>query len=1043
MSAKGTSSKRKAVPGRRPAAARPGPPDSKAGKLERLARLATFLEFNPGSVIETDASGHILYLNRAARRLFKGIAAAGPEHPWLAGFKKDASSLRRSARKAVTREMQIAGRWYLRTIWSIPGDPCFRIYGRDITEHKAAEEALRESERKYRDLVDNANSIIIRWKPTGEIAYLNRFAQRFFGYSEKEIMRRSITILVPERDSTGTDLTRLVDRILADPGAFTSFENENVLRDGRRVWVRWTNRVLVDGSGTVQEVLAIGNDVTARRKAEESLREAKDYLDNLFDYANAPIIVWDAAFRITRFNHAFEELTGRRAADVIGREIDLLFPRDRREESLRQIARTISAGERWQAVEIPILHKGGAVRTVLWNSASILDPAGATIVATIAQGQDITERKRAEDELRKSQAELEQRVRDRTAELGRSTELLERMFASVDLAIAYLNKDFKFIRVNRAFADAFGGKPESYHGHDYFGLFPDAAKEAAFREVQATSAPHVEYESPFAHARGSRQAPSYWDWSLQPVASGPAPEGFILSLVDVSQRVRAEEERQRLSTAVGQSSEAIAIVDAADRIIYANRAFQTLHGLSQPDLLGRKYGDILGFDREDASFRQGIRETKNKGEVWKGRLTRAIGERADLKLDVTISPIRETSGEIVNFAILERDVTHEHRLEAYVRQLQKIEALGTLAGGIAHDLNNILVPIFINAELAAFDVEKDSSMSRYLDMILEAANRGRELVRQIIAFSRPMDKKREVVDIVPVVRESVRFLQSSIPKSVTIRERIDAAASLVRADPTQIHQVLMNLGSNAAYAMRDNGGWMDITLSEVVLGPEAEVRDPDLRPGSYVKLTVEDSGTGMTPEVQERIFDPFFTTKKQGEGTGMGLPVVRGIVKGHGGAIMVSSEPGRGSTFEVYLPVTRGLARETSSEPAPVLQGMGRVLFVDDEDMLVRTVPAMLERLGYAVTATADPVEALTLFRKSPADFNLVITDQTMPAMTGEKLAREILAIRPGIPIILCTGFSETVREDRIRALGIRDFIMKPFSTGEIAEKIQAALKRS
>ena len=1063
MSAKGRSSERKALAGRPPAASGDGPAgkgkgrvrasgrgsdraearNAKPDKLARLARLASFPEFNPEPIIETDASGRVLYLNRTARRLFKGIAVAGREHPWLADIKDDVSRLRRSARKAVTREIQIDGRWYLRTTWSIPSDPHLRIYGRDITERKAVEEALQKSEQRYRDLVDNANSIILRWKPTGEITYFNRFAQRFFGYSEKEILGRSAMILVPERDSAGTDLSGLIKQILENPSAFTSFENENVLRDGRRVWVQWSNRVLVDDSGTVQEVLAIGDDVTARRQVEESLREARDYLNNLFDYANAPIIVWDAAFRITRFNHAFEELTGRRAADVIGREIGLLFPDDRREESLRQIARTISEGERWEVVEIPILHRDGAVRTVLWNSASIFDPTGTTIVATIAQGQDITERKRAEAELREYQAELERRVRDRTAELARSNELLERMFASVDLAIAYLDEGFKFIRVNRAFADAFGGKPESYPGRGYFGLFPEEDKEAAFGRVRDTGLPHVEFESPFAHAGGSLGAPSFWDWSLQPVTPGRATEGFVLSLVDVSQRVRAEEERQRLSTAVGQSSEGIVIIDPGDHIIYANRTFQELHGLSLADILSRKYGDILGFENEDESFRQGIREAMTRGEVWKGRLTRAARDRADRKLDVTISPVRDAAGQIVNFAILERDMTHEHRLETYVRQLQKIEALGTLAGGIAHDFNNILVPIFINAELAAFELEKDSGTSRYLDLILEAANRGRELVKQIISFSRPMEQKRTVVDIVPVVRESVKFLQSSIPKSVTVRERIDAAAGLVQADPTQIHQVLMNLGSNAAYAMRERGGLMDIGLSEVVLGPEAEVRNPGLRPGSYVKLTVEDSGTGMTLEVQERIFDPFFTTKRPGEGSGMGLPVVLGIVKGHGGAISVSSEPGRGTIFEVYLPAAWGTARETGSDIPSVLPGKGRVLFVDDEDMLVRTVPAMLERLGYEVTAMGDPVEALALFREHPADFNLVITDQTMPAMTGEKLAREMLAIRPGIPIILCTGFSESVREDRIRALGIREFIMKPFSTGEISEKIQSALKKS
>jgi PAS domain S-box-containing protein len=575
------------------------------------------------------------------------------------------------------------------------------------------------------------------------------------------------------------------------------------------------------------------------------------------------------------------------------------------------------------------------------------------------------------------------------------------------------------------------------------GLLLGAGKEAVFRRVLETGEPHVELESPFPDARRADRAPSYWDWSLQPVASGDGTKGLVLSLVDVTPRIKAEEERRRLSTAVEQSSEGIVITDAGDRIIYANQTFQDLHGLDRTDTLGRKYGDILRFDVEDETFRRGIRESLDAGEVWKGRLTRAVGGLADRKLDVTISPVRDSSGQVVNHAVLERDVTHEHRLEASVRQLQKMDALGTLAGGIAHDFNNILVPIFINAELAAFDTEPESPTARYLGLILEAANRGRDLVKQIIAFCRPVEQKRDLVDLAPVVREAVKFLQSSIPKSIAIREMIDAPPEMVRADPTQIHQVVMNLGSNAAYAMREGGGRLDVRLGEVAVSQKTAAQNPDLKPGPYVKLTIEDTGTGMTREVQDRIFDPFFTTKRRGEGMGMGLPVVLGIVRSHGGTITVSTAPGKGTTFEVYLPAAKGNFKPAPPPAGRVLKGKGRVLFVDDEDILVRTVPRMLERLGYSVTALSDPREALALFRQRPRDFDLVITDETMPGLTGEKLAREMLTVRPDIPIILSTGYSEAVREEEIRSLGIREFIMKPFSTGEIAEKIQAALKKS
>ena len=251
------------------------------------------------------------------------------------------------------------------------------------------------------------------------------------------------------------------------------------------------------------------------------------------------------------------------------------------------------------------------------------------------------------------------------------------------------------------------------------------------------------------------------------------------------------------------------------------------------------------------------------------------------------------------------------------------------------------------------------------------------------------------------------------------------------------------VGTNAAYAMREQGGQLTIGLTDVIIDEESMAQNPEFRPGPYIKLTAADTGSGMTAEVQERIFEPFFTTKRRGEGTGMGLSVVRGIVQSHGGAIQVASIPGQGTTFDVYLPAASGAAAPTRPGAGTALKGKGRILFVDDEELLVRSVKSMLERLGFSVSSTTDPQEALTLFRDHPMDFDLVITDQTMPGLTGDRLARELLGIRPDVPIILSTGFSETVQEQELPSLGIRGFIMKPFSMNEIAEKIQAALKKA
>jgi PAS domain S-box-containing protein len=887
---------------------------TEAKQREEMARLASFPEMNPEPVVEADPAGHVYYINPAARRLFRDLPAKGLENPWLSGLAGAAKKIRAGGRRSLTEEIRVGDRWYLRTVSSPGRGERLRIYGRDITERKASEERLRKSERDYRDLVDNANSIILRWKPGGEIIYFNRFAQSFFGYAENEILGQNVRVLVPATDSDGVDLSNLVERIVAFPDFYAGYENENVLRDGRRVWVQWTNKAQFDDGGAVREILAIGTDVTDRRKAEEALR-------------------------------------------------------------IQQTA-------------------------------------------------------------------LEDQVRERTEELLRSSELLETVFASVELAVGYLDADLHFIRVNRAFAEAFGGGPDRYAGLSLFDLYPDERVREIFAKVLETGESHVEVESPFVHSPRPLTG-THWDWSLQRVTSGNEVRGLVLSMVDVTKRVRAEEEQRRLAAAIEQSGEAVVITDMQDRILYANPTFRRLHGLEADGGLGRPYGEILGFDREDESFRTALRESLDRTGVWKGRLTRTIGGIADGKVDLTISAVRDQAGPVVNYAILERDVTNEYRLEASVRNLQKLDALGTLAGGIAHDFNNILVPIFVNAEMAAFEAEKGGSQFRSLQLIMESAARGRELVRQIIAFSRPTEQKRDIINMTTVVKETAKFLRSSIPKSIAIVERYDVGNGQVLADPTQISQILMNLGTNAAYAMREHGGRLAIGLSDVIIGPKAAAQDPELDPGPYVRLTVEDDGTGMTPDVMERIFDPFFTTKRRGEGTGMGLSVVCSIVRSHGGAVRVSSAPGKGTTFEVYLPAVKGRSRAEPPAPAQVAAGKGRILFVDDEELIVRSVKPMLERLGFSVKAMTDPLEALTFFRDHSGDLDLVITDELMPGLTGENLARELLRIRPDTPIILTTGFSETVREEELPAMGIRGLIMKPFSMSEIGEKIRAALKRT
>jgi signal transduction histidine kinase len=406
-------------------------------------------------------------------------------------------------------------------------------------------------------------------------------------------------------------------------------------------------------------------------------------------------------------------------------------------------------------------------------------------------------------------------------------------------------------------------------------------------------------------------------------------------------------------------------------------------------------------------------------------------------------PLRNDKDEITGAFVINDDITERRQAERRIRQMQKTEALGTLAGGIAHDFNNILMPVIINAELALLDVKQGVLPSpSYMQLVKEAATRGQELVKQIVTFSRQREQIRQPVDINPVIKETLKFLRASIPKNIEFQSSIDVEPAMVVADPTQVHQVLMNLCSNAAYAMRGKEGTLRVSLTRVAIDAEAESRQMDVRPGPYLRLTISDTGHGMDPEVRERAFDPFFTTKKPGEGTGMGLAVVHGIVKNHEGAITLESEVGKGTTVHVFLPWVQAGEPQKDIFSRPIPTGKERILLIDDEEIQVRTVQHMLERLGYRVIAKTRAPEALETFRTQPDAFDLVITDQTMPELTGANLAREVLRIRADMPVILYTGYSETLDEEEARSIGIRDFALKPLTVRDMAERIRRALKK-
>ncbi len=505
----------------------------------------------------------------------------------------------------------------------------------------------------------------------------------------------------------------------------------------------------------------------------------------------------------------------------------------------------------------------------------------------------------------------------------------------------------------------------------------------------------------------------------------------------LSESRRVEAERGRLATVVEQLDETVVIIDTNWKIQYVNAAFEKKTGYSREEIVGEEI-TVLGSKIPGNMFYRRIRDTLEQGQVWIGRRTGRKKDGSTYRAEVSMSPIREESG-ISGYVAVARDITEQLKLEEQLRQARHLEAIGTLAGGIAHDFNNILAGILGFAEMALDDLPRDSTAVKNLRYVMKGALRGRELVKQILAFSRRGRYARRPLSVSPVIKETTKLLRASLPSTVRMDLRLDCASDVALADPSEIQQILVNLATNGAEAMGEDGGALEISLTGLEVR-EDRLPDPDIKPGIYLQLAVKDTGAGMDPETARRVFEPFFTTKETRRATGLGLAAVFGIVKGLHGAITVESTPGAGSTFRVLLP---GGAEETKPEKPMepgTLRGVERILFVDDEDILVEWAKAALERLGYRVTATTGSAAAYELFATDPAGFDLVITDQTMPEMTGRRLAGKLLHVRPDIPILLCTGHSDDVTPESVRKEGIRELLMKPLSNRELAQAIRRTL---
>lgn len=847
---------------------------------------------------------------------------------------------------------------------------------------------------------------------------------------------------------TGTGTQQLV--IDALTGGFDDY----IVKDSEGEYLKMIPTVLTKNFQRSEDRKAV-------QLAQASLAESERNYRDLFENTTDLIQCIDMEGRFIYVNDAWKRNLEYSEEDLLDRSfLDMIHPDDR--GHCMSLFQRLATGESLMSVETRFVSASGRVINVL-GSINCQMKDGVP-VSTRGIFMDISDRKQVEEDLLSLNDALESKVEERTKRLHENLEELKSESRARDRVTAQLKesearfrtivehapeailvfdvKEQRFVDCNEKAIRLFKASSEELLSCGPQSLMPShgiSKKRDLENLSRAIAGESVSFET-LRKDFEDRVFPC----EIRIVRLPFEGRMFLrFSLIDISERELAESERARLMTAVEQITEMVMVTDPEGVIEYVNPAFTQVTGYTVEETLGENMQMLQSAEENDV-LHENIRESVLAGKTWRGQLMHQKKDGSLYTAEVAISRVKNASGQTVNFVGIMRDITHEIELERRLSQAQRLESIGTLAGGIAHDFNNILAGIMGYTDLAIDEVLPDSEACEFLTEIGKASNRAKDLVNQILAFSRQGEQEQKPTKLQSIVQEALELLRKAIPVTIEIGCEISPDCGYVLADSTQIHQVVMNLGTNAFHAVLENGGAFEIRLDRSRIGSEMARRE-GVAEGDYARIRVSDSGDGMDEATVARIFDPYFTTKDVGHGSGMGLATVLGIINEHKGTITVRSKPHEGSVFEVFLPfcVENQLLDQDSQEgdDAGLLKGGDeRILFIDDDEALLNANRTFLEKLGYNITALTNGVEALEVFLANPDDFDLVITDHTMPRITGMELAREVLSIRPHTPVILCSGFSDKVGSKEAQEVGICDCIMKPAISKDIAQRVRKAL---
>jgi PAS domain S-box-containing protein len=895
------------------------------------------------------------------------------------------------------------------------GQGCLYSASRDITERKRAESVVRENQEKFLKIFQSS-PIAVSVSTMIEGRYLDvndEFLRMVQRPREEVIGHTALEIQIWES-------TAQRNATLEQAREFGSARNIELAVHtgaGQVRQVLWSAEAVVIGGENC--LLGTALDITDRKEAEENLRESEERYRQLFELESDAVMLIDwETHRLVDVNQSALRLYGYTREEFLQMKVESVSAEPEVTDSTVAAEKAFTPlrwhrrrnGERF-AVEITanvIIHQGRRME-----------------LATL---RDITVRQQVMDMLAEATDQLLEA--QRLAGLGsyefdvangrwKGSEVLGEILGLAEPGLSYDT-------------DAWLG---IVHPEDRAAL-----RRHLFEEVLKSRQP---FDRGFRIVRANDRE-ERWVHGLGRLVLNE--RGEVTRLVgviqDITERKRDQERMNVHLSALTAAANVIVITNRDGKIEWVNPAFTKLTGYSAEEAVGNT-PRLLNSHRQPPAFYANLWVTILTGNVWHGELVNRRKNGECYTEDMTITPVRGADGQITHFVAVKQDVTEQRAMEKRMLQAQKMEAIGTLAGGIAHDFNNILAAMFGYAYLLQQDTEGNSGAQENVEEILKATGRAKDLVQQILTFSQQREQKPEVVHLDTVVKEAIKFLRASMPAQIKIEMNLAADAPAVLADPTQIYQVTINLATNALHAMEGRPGRLTVALEG--FEPDAKFihSHPEFKPLPYARLTVADTGQGMDAKTLERIFEPFFTTKPVGKGTGLGLAVVHGIVQTHNGAITVESEVDRGSTFRLYFPGQKQKAAPPADRGRQAPAGAGqRILLLDDEPALTSALQRVLARLNYQVTTTNSARESLQWCRRDPAQFDLVITDLTMPEMTGLEVARQLRALRPDLPVILTSGFSADINQETLAAAGVCELLEKPISRITLADVIHRVLAR-